>query len=169
MTNQTLSLKITTGQLAKLTNVIQELDNKVKLKDISFRTTLTDSFTRVLTEDVSKRFMSSPATTQGGKVYGGEHWRELSDSYLRSRPDRLQGKVLIDSGQLMNSFQVNSPNLIAKFGSQNFFVFGTRIDYAEKLQKTWPIVFLHKDLMDELAEEWLKFVIKGFEVKLNVN
>lgn len=161
-----LSLKITTKQLANLTNVIQELENKVKLKDITFRATLTDSFTRVLTDDVRKRFMSSPATTQGGQVHGGVYWRELSDSYLRSRPDRLQGKVLIDSGQLMNSFQVNSPNLIAKFNNQSSFVFGTKVSYADKLQETWPIVFVTPEVLDELAEEWLKFVVKGFEIKL---
>jgi phage gpG-like protein len=169
MTNSTLSLKITVKELAKLTNIIQELDNKVKLKDISFRTTLSDSFTRIMSEDVRKRFQSSPPTTQGGQVYGDVHWRELSDSYLRSRPDRLTGKVLIDSGQLMNSFQVNSPNLEARFVNQWVFEFGSKVDYAKKLQPTWPILFMHQPLADELAEEWIKFLNKSFEVKLSVN
>lgn len=158
-----LSLKITTKELATLTNVLQELDNKIKLKDISFRTALKDGFTRILSEDVRKRFMSSPSTTQGGQVYGDVRWRELSDSYLRSRPDRLTGKVLIDSGQLMNSFQVNSPQLIARFDNQFQFQFGTKVEYAAKLQPTWPIVFMHQELKDELAEEWLKFLNKSFE------
>jgi phage gpG-like protein len=166
--NSVLSLKITTKELAKLTNIIEELDNKLKLKDISFRTTLTDSFTRVMSEDVRKRFQSSPSTVQGGQVYGGVEWRELSDSYLRSRPDRVAGKVLIDSGQLMNSFQVNSPQLEARFVNQFQFVFGSKVEYANKLQATWPILFVHQELSDQLAEEWIKFLNKSFEAKFNI-
>jgi hypothetical protein len=119
-----------------------------------------------MSEDVRKRFQSSPSTTQGGQVYGGVEWRELSDSYLRSRPDRLTGKVLIDSGQLMNSFQVNSPNLIAKFNNQFSFEFGSKVEYLTKLQPTWPVIFISQPLADELAEEWIKFLNKSFEIKL---
>lgn len=157
-----LTFKITFKELTRVIKNTSELKERFDLKNLSFRTELATSFTRVLSEDVRKRFMSSPSTTQGGSVYGNVQWRELSDSYLRSRPDRVQGKVLIDSGELMNSFQVGSPNLIARFNNQFSFEYGSSVEYAEKIQKTWPIVVFHPPLVEELLEEWIKFLNKDF-------
>jgi len=161
--NSTLSLKITVKELAKLTNIIQELDNKVKLKDISFRTTLSDSFTRIVSEDVRKRFQASPRTTAGGNVPPGVYWRELSDAYLRNKPYRAEGRVLIDTGSLMNSFQTDSPNFINRFNNQYSWEVGTKIGYAQNLQSTWPMIFMHETLVKDLATAYLDWLINKFE------
>lgn len=162
-TGQGLELKISAKELEKLTQALEKLEGKTKLSDISFRTRLGTKFSEVLAKDVRKRFMSSPPTTSGGQVYGDAYWRALSDSYLRSRPDRIGGQVLIDTTQLMQSFSVGSPMMISEFENQFSYKYGSRIKYAERLQKTWPIVFFHQRLLDELGDVYLKWLIETLE------
>jgi hypothetical protein len=159
----TLELKINFKEIRDLSEKFKELEGKVKLSDISFRTTLKDDFSKVFEEDVRKRFMSSPSTTSGGRVFGDVYWRALSDSYLAKRPDRVQGQVLIDTTQLMQSFRLGSPNLVAEFTNNYQFKFGTRIKYAEELQKTWPIVFIHQGLLEELGKAYNNYLVKTFK------
>lgn len=158
-----LELKITTSELKKLFKTWQELPNKASLARPQFRASVKSRFEKVFAEDIQKRFLSSPSTTTGGKVYGDVTWRALSDSYLARRPDRLKGQVLIDTQRLKNSFVIGSSEMISELSNQNLYKFGTRVDYAAKLQKTWPIVFLHKELLDKITNtfvEWLLLDIK---------
>lgn len=154
------SLKVKFKELAKLSEVIDKLGEKVELSDISFRTSVATEFGKVISEDVRNRFIVSPATTAGGKVPPGVHWRELSDSYLRNRPDRLTGRILVDSGTLMNSFQTDSSDFISQVDNQWQYTVGTKVGYSAKLQETWPFVFLHSQLMDKLAKAHIDWLTK---------
>lgn len=158
-----LSIKIKTKELTKLTNLIEELDNRVKLSDVSFRTSLSKEFGKIVSEDVRDRFAASPSTTAGGRVPPGIQWRALSDSYLRNRPDRIQGRVLIDSSTLMNSFQTDSPMFVNRFNNQYSWEVGTTVGYSTKLQETWPFLVMHEALVKDLATAYLKWLVNKFE------
>jgi hypothetical protein len=54
--------------------------------------------------DVDERFNSAPSTTSGGPVYGGATWVALSESTLKGNPRRRSGKLLRDTGELLQSF-----------------------------------------------------------------
>lgn len=157
------SLKIKFKELSKISKAIGKLEEKVDLSDISFRTSIGQEFGKIISEDVRNRFMASPATTSGGKVPPGVHWRELSDSYLRNRPDRLTGRVLVDSGTLMNSFQTDSSDFISRVDNQWQYTVGTKVGYSAQLQETWPHLFLHTELMNKLAKAHIDWLSKDLE------
>lgn len=160
-----LTLKIKTKDLTDITNLIEELENKVSLQDVSFRSSLKNKFGRIVSEDVRNRFAASPSTTMGGRVPPGIEWRPLSDSYLRNRPDRIQGRVLIDTATLMNSFQTDSPMFINRFNNQFSWEVGTKVGYSSKLQNTWPFLVFHEELVKDLATAYMKWLVKKFEDK----
>lgn len=158
-----LELKIVTSDLKKVFKKWQDLPNRASLSRPEFRNTLKTKFEDVFAKDLQQRFLSSPPTTQGGQVYGGVYWRELSDSYLIKRPDRAMGQVLVDTQRLKNSFVVGSSDMISEFPNQNSYKFGSKVPHSVKLNKEWPIVFFHPKLLDDLAKtyvDWLLLDIK---------
>lgn len=160
-----LELKIKSKELKEVFDKWQKLSDRAALKTPQFRTQLKGKFEEIFVEDLSKRFLSSPSTIQGGNVHGGAYWKTLSDAYLLKRPDRVTGKVLIDSTRLQKSFTVGSSELISEFSNQYEFKFGTKVDYAKKLQKTWPIVFLHRDLVNQLAKAYVDWLVLDLKEK----
>lgn len=158
-----LELKLNTSELKKVFEKWQDLPNRASLAKPEFRNTLKNKFEDVFAKDLQQRFLSSPPTTQGGQVYGGVYWRELSDSYLLKRPDRVQGQVLVDTQRLKNSFVVGSSEMISEFGNQYSYRFGTRVPHSVKLNKEWPIIFFHPKLLEELSKtfvDWLLLDVK---------
>jgi hypothetical protein len=93
-------------------------------------------------------------------VHGNVQWKALSESYLAGRPDRVQGRIYIDTGNLMRSFDINSPELIANFEEGMTFNFGTRVAYADKLDSMRSLVFLHDELLEELSETFLEWALE---------
>jgi hypothetical protein len=158
-----LTLKVEYKEIRKLSEKFQEMQDRVTSNNLSFRTSLKDKFTKILSDDVRKRFLSSPSTISGGRVYGDVYWRALSDSYLAKRPDRQRGVVLVDTGALRDSFQMESPDLISRFTNQYEWQFGSRISYGNKLQKTWPIVFFTTDVLRQLGEAYNEWLVEKFE------
>lgn len=134
-----------------------KLLRKLRGESLEDQTRLKNKLTKVMSEDVKKRFSSSPSTVQGGYVHGGVHWKPLSESYVANNPTRQQGRIYIDSGALMRSFEINSPNLISDFSNNKIFEFGTSVPYAKKLDKTRPIVFFHEDLLNVITETYLEW------------
>ena len=158
-----MKFEIKFESLEKLEKRLKRLEEKVSLASPIDRQALSDSFGLVMTQDVQKRFASSPTTSTGGMVHGQVFWRKLSDSYLLKKPERVNGKVLVDTTRLMSSFKVESPELISEFVSDYSYNFGTRVPYAEKLQKTWPIVVFHQEVMVELRNAYLNWLYKVFD------
>lgn len=158
-----MQFEIKLEEFEKLEGKLTRFEERLTLIKPVDQQALSDSFALVLTEDVRERFMSSPGTTTGGNVYGGVYWRKLSDSYLLRKPERANGKVLIDTTRLMSSFKIDSPELISEFSDQYTYKFGTQVPYAEKLQKTWPVVVFHQELVTKLRDAYLNWAYKVFD------
>jgi hypothetical protein len=158
-----MKFEIKLEEFEKVEGKLTRFEERLALTKSSDQQALSDSFALIMTEDVRERFMSSPGTTTGGNVYGGVYWRKLSDSYLLRKPERANGKVLIDTTRLMSSFKIDSGELVSEFTDQYTYKFGTQVPYAEKLQKTWPVVVFHQELMVKLRDAYLSWAYKVFD------
>jgi phage gpG-like protein len=155
-----LEFSVETKKLEEMQEYLNQLEKRIDLEDLRIQQELSKRLQTVMFRDLEKRFASSPPTVLGGTVYGGSNWRALSDSYLRNRPDRAQGKIYIDTGALKESLVSLTPNTISSFESGTEYKFGTRIPYAEKLQKMRQIIYWHPELVEEIAQVYLDFVIE---------
>lgn len=152
-----IDLKVIQQETKKL-KVFEQLEKRLGGKDVQFNLLLEAQFKLTMMKDMRERFESSPATTSGGIVYGGQYWRKLSDGYLLSRPDRALGQIYIDTGQLRDSLTKPNPMMVSRI-YENSYEFGTRIPYAEKLQEMRPIIFWHTKLLEKLAKVYLQYLI----------
>lgn len=155
-----LEIKIKADDLKELEFWAEAISSRLNFSSLEERDALKERLQKVMSEDVQKRFASSPSTVQGGYVTGGEYWKPLSESYLRNRPERASGKIYIDTQNLMRSFNVGSPTNISRFDDSFTYEFGTTVPYAEKLQNLRQIVFFYDELLDKIAEQFLEWVIE---------
>ena len=155
-----LKVEIKADDLKELEGWAQEIQERLSFATQAQQEKLKKRLQKVMSDDLQKRFASSPSTTQGGYVEGGEYWKPLSESYLAANPSRAQGRIYIDTGELMRSFQVGSPNLVSQFTDSLTYDFGTRIPYAKELQNLRQIVFFYDKLLDDLALEFLEWAIE---------
>ena len=155
-----LEIKIEAKDIEQLQFWFEEIEKRINFSSTEAQEALKERLQKVMSDDVQKRFDSSPSTTAGGTVHGDIYWKPLTESYLANRPDRAQGRIYIDSQNLMRSFNVSSPNLISRFTQEGTYEFGTRIPYAEKLQSMRQIVFFYDLLLDKLALEFLEWAIE---------
>jgi hypothetical protein len=137
--------------------------SRVNLSNETIRKEVKETFQTIMFKDLTKRFASSPRTVTGGQVYGGQYWSHLSDYYLQLRPDRAQGVIYIDSGDLQRSLVSMTENTLTELKENGTFSFGTKLPYAEKLQAKRPILILHDDLVTELIEGYEKVLLKEFK------
>jgi hypothetical protein len=144
---------------SKLEKFLKELEKRVELTNSEVRQLLAERMQKIMFQDLQLRFASSPPTTIGGPVYGSVTWSKLTDSYLAKRPDRLAGRIFIDTAALKNSLVSVNVNNISTFEGTEY-KFGTRLPYAEKLQKKRPIVFWHPALLEKIASLYANFVIQ---------
>lgn len=146
-----------------LEKFIEEAQKRLELSDTEIQSMLAKKMQEVMFEDLQLRFASSPPTTLGGTVYGDVTWRRLSDSYLNKNPERQVGQIYVDTGALRNSLVSMGPNNISEFDRVSQYKFGTRIPYAEKLQKYRQIVFWHPRLLEKIAGIYTNFIIQEKE------
>lgn len=133
----------------ELNKVAKKLgDIKLKAEDIRGAS---EGIRLLMQEDVDLRFQSSPSTTTGGQVYGGVTWQPLSESYLRSRPDRVGGQILRDTGELLQSMTVEGHPYRISTATPDEIVFGTALAKAQKLQRSRPFLFWHTILVEKVA------------------
>ncbi|NJR71174.1 MAG: hypothetical protein HC771_22965 [Synechococcales cyanobacterium CRU_2_2] len=104
----------------------------------------------VASKDVAKRFRSSPRVRATAQVYGGVQWARLSEGYLRSRPDRVTGTQLIDSGLLRRSFLEGRPGNIT-IASKNELRFGSNLERAVVQHRRRLLVVDHAGIGVETA------------------
>ncbi len=155
-----LEIKIKTEDIEALEFWAKEIEARLNSASREQKEKLKEGLQKIMSEDVQKRFASSPPTVSGGVVHGEAYWKPLSESYLAMRPDRAQGKIYIDSGELMRSFSVGSPQLISEFDNELGYQFGTKIPYAQELQNMRQIVFFYDALLESLAEEFLDWALE---------
>lgn len=139
---------------------LESIIEKTDLKNPKTKTFISSEFGKILSQAILLQFSKSPRTTEGGKVSSNVYWRELKDSYLRNRPDRVKGKVLIDSSNLMNSFQVGSSKFISRINSDGNYEVGTTVEYAKKLNYTWSIINIEEDTLEKLSKTYMEWVTK---------
>jgi len=113
---------------------------------------------KIVSEDVTKRFNEAPKTQKGGEVHGGEIWKPLKQSTLKQRPDRLNKQILVDTGRLKNSFSINNPENKVSNSFQSW-TYGSRVPYAGKQNKSRKILFWHKDLLDKVQKAYMEYIM----------
>ncbi|HEY9657678.1 MAG TPA: hypothetical protein V6C65_04375 [Allocoleopsis sp.] len=114
----------------------------------------------MIRDDVKLRFQSSPAPGMGGMVYGDVYWRPLREGYLLNRPDRRSGQILIDSGTLKRSVTEDTPESYTEINEEEIIV-GTRVPYAERLQREFPFMFWHPILLDRVSKHLADWYLTG--------
>lgn len=105
-------------------------------------------------------FDSAPSTNTGGIVSNGSAWDKLKESTLKANNGRRRnGKILRDTGALLNSLQVgNSANAFES--GRDFIEFGTNLPQGFN-NATRPFL-VHTDALSELVEKAISnYIITG--------
>lgn len=155
-----LEIKIKAEDIEELGTWFELIDQRLKFASFEEQEKLKMKLAKVMSEEMDERFASAPATTQGGYVQGGVFWKPLSESYLAQRPERKVGRIYKDTGELMRSFNINSPNLVSTFDGNNTYQFGSSIPYAKDLQSVRQIVYFYDDLLEKLAFGFMEWLIE---------
>jgi hypothetical protein len=161
----TLEIQFNISNLEENVKRINRMRRRVELEDSKDITQLNDIFGAIMRDDLKARFGSSPPTTSGGTVYPNIYWRQLTDSYLRQRPERLTGQIYIDTGRLQESLTKVGPENISEIRGQAYF-FGTTVPYAEKLQSYRTILVFHPDLIEKLNKAYIAWLIEDLDSDL---
>ena len=121
------------------------------------------SIIQAYTDDV---FKSSPPTTVGGTVFNGEYWEPLSLKYRAARNtekkksrSRDNGSLLRDTGNLLNSLQVNGEGNIFESGN-DFVEFGSNLPQSAN-NKLRPFLVHTDELTDEVAAALEDYILTG--------
>ena len=115
---------------------------------------------KAVREDIDKTFESSPPTTRGGKVQSGVSWPGLSDYTLALFPHRRRGKVLIDTGDLRRSTQVDGAGNRYAIDSTTFS-YELTSPKARELQGRRPIAVMHPKLLERVLAIQSKWITQG--------
>jgi hypothetical protein len=160
-----LLFSINSSELDQLQEYLEKIKSSINLSDLKVKQDLKERLQAVMFEDMRLRFASSPGTQVGGTVYGGQEWSSLSEYYLANNPNRQSGQVYIDTHDLMNSLVSMTSNTVSEFEETSAngadFVFGTKLKYAEKLQQSRPIVFMHPELLDKVVKGYEELIINN--------
>jgi phage gpG-like protein len=105
-------------------------------------------------------FDSAPSTETGGTVSNGFVWDKLKPRTLRARKGRRRGgKILRDTGALLNSLQVGNAGNFFESGN-DFIEFGTNLPQGFN-NETRPFLTITDDL-SELVEAALEnYILTG--------
>ena len=105
-------------------------------------------------------FNSAPSTGSGGVVFNGESWERLKEATLKANKGRRRGgKILRDTGFLLNSVQVNGAGNF--FNSGNDFVeFGTNLPQGFN-NNTRAFLAHTDDLSEQVAKALENYILTG--------
>jgi hypothetical protein len=106
------------------------------------------------------RFESSPATIQGGEVYGGFVWHRLTDYTLNMHPHRKTGVVHIDTGDMMRSATRDGSGNAYRVVDRTF-EFELLNPKAIKNHPLRPIAVVHDRLTKQIIEKMLEYIASG--------
>lgn len=96
--------------------------------------------------DIDQRFVTAPGVRSSGTVYGGVTWERLTEAYLKRNPRREGGQQLRDTGELLQSFQVNANGNV--FEQQpNSVTVGSKLPKARGLNNKRQLIVVHDPLL----------------------
>lgn len=141
-----------------LTNILSELqatsDRASDLKPVARLVGL------VISSYTDEVFASAPSTQTGGTVFNGFTWDKLKDATLKAKNGRRRnGKILRDTGALLNSLLVGNPDNFLEAG-KDFIEFGTGLPQGFN-NNTRPFL-AHTDALSELVEKAIEnYILTG--------
>ena len=143
---------------SQLSNILSELDKvgarAADLKPVARLVGL------VISSYTDQVFDSSPSTESGGTVFNGEVWEKLKPATLKAKKGRRRnGKILRDTGALLNSLQVSGGGNFFKSGN-DFIEFGTNL--PQGFNNNSRAFLKHTDDLSTLVEKALEnYIITG--------
>lgn len=142
--------------IAKLQKIQELAELTPEVKERLFR-----GMAQIVREDIERRFVVSPRTTDGGNVYPlTVFWKALSESYLNKHPERRKGQIYIDTGTTRDSLiKENSNGNITNIDTQNNILeVGSSLSHVPKLDAARKIYVDHIELRQKLQEYIQKFI-----------
>lgn len=139
--------------LDEITDKLEKL-SKNQIQDIK------DDIVQIIMQAEEVRFRNAPGVQITGMTEDGITWNALSEGYLRSRPDRLQGQQLIDSKELMYSVSTPRYNNQQIDISGNQITFRITLDYAEKVNKDRKYLYLSSNTIRQIVD----YIVQTYQV-----
>jgi phage gpG-like protein len=148
-------IQIDFSQLSNILDDLQKVgDRAADLKPVARLVGL------VISSYTDEVFNSAPFTQSGGTVFNNEVWEKLKPATLKAKNGRRRGgKILRDTGALLNSLQVGGGGNF--FASGNDFVeFGTNL--PQGFNNNSRAFLTHTDDLSELVAKALEnYIITG--------
>jgi len=148
-------IQIDFSQLSNILTDLQKVgDRAADLKPVARLVAL------VISSYTDEVFNSAPSTESGGTVFNNEVWEKLKPATLKAKNGRRRGgKILRDTGALLNSLQVNGASNF--FASGNDFIeFGTNL--PQGFNNNSRAFLKHTDDLTELVAKALEnYIITG--------
>jgi phage gpG-like protein len=149
---------------SQLSNILSELqavgDRASDLRPVARAVAI------VIQSYTDRVFNSAPPTTVGGTVFNGEFWDQLSLKYRAARNrekkksrSRDNGKILRDTGALLNSLQVNGAGNFFQSGN-DFVEFGTDLPQGFN-NNTRTFLTITDDLEDQVVAVLENYILSG--------
>ena len=139
--------------LDEITEKLEKL-SKNQVQDIK------DDIVQIIMQAEEIRFRNAPGVSINGMTEDGITWNALSDNYLRSRPDRVGGQQLIDSKELMYAVSTPGYNNQQIDISGNQITFRITLDYAAKVNKERPYLFLSNNTIRQIVD----YIISSYQI-----
>ena len=146
-------IEINTKNLDEITKKLEKL-SKSQIQDIK------DDIVQIIMQAEEIRFRNAPGVQITGMTDEGITWNALSESYLKSRPDRVGGQQLIDSKELMYSVSTPGYNNQQIDISGNQITFRITLDYAESTNKERPYLFLSNNTIRQIVD----YIIQTYQI-----
>ena len=114
----------------------------------------------VISSYTDEVFNSAPSTESGGTVFNNEEWKRLKPATLKAKNGRRRnGKILRDTGALLNSLQVGGASNFSASGN-DFIEFGTNL--PQGFNNNSRAFLKHTDDLSELVAKALEnYIITG--------
>lgn len=114
----------------------------------------------VISSYTDEVFNSAPSTQTGGTVFNNEVWEKLKPATLKANKGRRRnGKLLRDTGALLNSLQVGGADNFFKSGN-DFIEFGTNL--PQGFNNNTRTFLTHTDDLSTLVEAALQnYILTG--------
>lgn len=131
-----------------------EMLSKNQIQDIKY------DIVQIIMQSEEIRFRNAPGVSINGMTEDGITWNALSESYLKSRPDRLQGQQLIDTKELMYSVSTPGYNNQQIDISGNGITFRITLDYAEKVNKDRKFLYLSNNTIRQIVD----YIVQTYQI-----
>lgn len=146
-------IEINTKNLDEITKKLEKL-SKNQIQDIK------DDIVQIIMQAEEIRFRNAPGVSINGMTEDGITWNALSESYLKSRPDRVGGQQLIDTKELMYSVSTPGYNNQQIDISGNGITFRITLDYAEEQNTKRPYLYLSSNTIRQIVD----YIVQTYKI-----